>query len=179
MILSKRDTISSLLIPNGKNTRPVLKKFYEDPDNNPLETPSGKIEFYSERLAKHFPDDKERPPVPHWIEKGEGHDERVSSQRAKKYPLLVVSNHGQWRVHANCDDINWTREATTCKVKGSDGYMYEPLWINTKDAAARGIKSGDIVRIYNERGSVLAGAYISERIMPGAVFIDHGARYDP
>ena len=156
-----------------------MKAFYDDPEGNRLSTPSGKIEFYSERLAKAFPGDKERPPVPHWIERGETHDERVTSDRAKKYPLLQVSNHPHWRVHANNDDITWTREAPTCKVKGEDGYMYEPLWMNTGDAAARGIKNGDIVKIYNERGTVLGGAFVSERIMPGAVQMDHGARYDP
>ena len=158
----------------GRKTRPVLIKFYEDPEANPLPTPSGKLEFYSERLAKNFPDDKERPPIPKWIEKGETHDERLSSERAKKYPLLMMSNHGRWRVHAQCDDISWTREAPTCKVKGPDGYMYEPLWINPKDAEKRGIKSGDIVKVYNERGAVLGGAIVSERIMPGVSI--HGPR---
>jgi len=164
--------------PEWKKHRSRLTDFYEEPENNPLKTPSGKIEFYAQNLAKHFPDDKERPPVPHWIEKGEGHDERLSSERARKYPLLIMSNHGRWRVHANHDDISWTREAPTCKVKGPDGYMYEPLWINPADAAARGIESGDVVKVYNERGGVLGGAYITERIMPGVVYMDHGARYD-
>jgi anaerobic selenocysteine-containing dehydrogenase len=153
-------------------------KFYEDPIANPLETPSGKLEFYSERLASHFPDDNERPPIPKWIEKGVSHDERLSSDRARKYPLLQMSNHGRWRVHAQCDDITWTRETPTCKVKGSDGYMYEPLWINPQDAAKRGIKHGDIVKVYNERGAVLGGAIVWERIMPGVVYMDHGARVD-
>jgi len=153
-------------------------KFYEDPENNPLPTPTGKLEIYSESLAKHFPDDKERPPIPKWIEKSEMHDERISSVRAKAHPLLVMSNHGRWRVHAQCDDISWTREAPTCKVTGPDGYKYEPVWINTLDAAERGIKSGDIVKIFNERGGVMAGAIVWERIMPGAISIDHGARVD-
>ncbi len=157
---------------------PGFRKFYDDPEANPLPTPSGKLEFYSERLAKHFPDDKERPPVPHWIEKGESHDERLSSERAKKYPLLIMSNHGRWRVHAQCDDISWTREAPTCKVKGADGYKYEPLWLHPSDAAKRGIKNGDIVKVYNERGVVLGGALVWERIMPGVVSMDHGARVD-
>jgi anaerobic selenocysteine-containing dehydrogenase len=165
--------------PEWKKYPAGLLKFHEDPENNPLKTPSGKIEFYAQNLAKHFPDDTERPPVPHWIEKGESHDEALSSERAKKYPLLVVSNHGRWRVHAQCDDITWTREAPTCKVKGSDGYNYEPLWINPADAAVRGIESGNVVKIYNERGAVLGGAYVTERIMPGVVYMDHGARYDP
>ena len=47
------------------------------------------------------------------------------------------------------------------------------------DAVERGIENGDVVKIYNERGAVLAGAYVTERIMPGVVYIDHGARYDP
>jgi anaerobic selenocysteine-containing dehydrogenase len=154
-------------------------EFYEDPDNHPLKTPSGKIEFYAQNLAKHFPDDKERPPVPHWIEKGESHDETLSSERAKKYPLLIMSNHGRWRVHAQCDDISWTREAPTCKVKGPDDYKYEPIWMNPAVAAARGIENGDIVKVFNERGAVLCGAYVTERLMPGVVYVDHGARYDP
>ena len=87
--------------PDWDKLPPGMRAFHDDPDNNRLLTPSGKIEFYSQNLAKHFPNDKERPPVPHWIEKGESHDERISSVRAKKYPLLVVSNHGHWRVHAN------------------------------------------------------------------------------
>jgi trimethylamine-N-oxide reductase (cytochrome c) len=165
--------------PEWKKYPAGLKKFYEDPENNPLTTPSGRIEFYSQNLARHFPNDKERPPVPHWIEKGESHDEALSSERAKKYPLLIMSNHGRWRVHAQCDDITWTREAPTCKVKGLDGYNYEPLWINPADAVARGIDSGDVVKVYNERGAVLGGAYVTERIMPGVVYMDHGARYDP
>ena len=71
----------------------------------------------------------------------------------KKFPLLVVSNHGRWRVHANLDDVTWIREIPTCKVKGPDGYLYEPLWINPADAAKRGIENGDVVKVFNERGA--------------------------
>ena len=94
------------------------------------------------------------------------------------FPLLMMSNHGRWRVHSQCDDISWTREAPTCKVRGYDGYMYEPVWINPMDASARGIESGDIVKLYNERGAVLCGAYVTEGIMPGVAYVDHGARTD-
>ena len=80
----------------------------------------------------------------------------------RAYPLLMMSNHGRWRVHAQCDDITWTREAPTCKVKGPDGYMYEPVWIHPTDAARDGIKNGDIVKVFNERGIVLGGAYVGE-----------------
>jgi trimethylamine-N-oxide reductase (cytochrome c) len=95
------------------------------------------------------------------------------------FPLLLMSNHGRWRVHAQADDISWTREAPTCKVTGPDGYKYEPVWINPQEADKRGIKSGDIVKVFNERGIVLCGAYVTERMMPAVAYVDHGARYDP
>jgi trimethylamine-N-oxide reductase (cytochrome c) len=165
--------------PDWEKRPAGMKGFCDDPDNHTLKTPSGKIEFYSQGLAKNFPDDAERPPVPHWIEKGESHDERITGERAKKYPLLIISNHGRWRVHAQCDDITWFNETPTGKIKGPDGYSYEPLWMHPVDAAARGIEDGDIIKVYNERGAVLGGAYVSERIMPGSLSMDHGARYDP
>jgi anaerobic selenocysteine-containing dehydrogenase len=164
--------------PDWEKDPPGLREFYDDPEANPIPTPSGKLEFYSERLYKNFPDDKERPPYPKWIEKGETHDERISSDRARIFPLLLMSNHGRWRVHAQADDITWDREVPTCKVKGADGYKYEPVWINPGDAAKRGIKDGDIVKIFNERGVVLCGARVWERLMPGVVYVDHGSRCD-
>lgn len=148
-----------------------LYNFYMDPEKYPLPTPTGKLEFWSQSLADNFPDDNERPPIPKYIEKSETHDESLTSERARKYPLLVMSNHGRWRVHAQCDDISWTREALTGKVKGPDGYMYEPVWINPRDAIQRDIQTGDIVKIFNERGTVLAGAMVWERIMPGVISI--------
>jgi anaerobic selenocysteine-containing dehydrogenase len=99
--------------------------------------------------------------------------------RAEKFPLLVCSNHPRWGVHANHEDISWLREIHTYKVRGPNGYQYQPVWINPADAVKRNIASGDVVKIYNERGIVLAGAFVTERIMPGVISIDHGAKYDP
>ena len=90
-----------------------------------------------------------------------------------------MSNHPRHRVHAQMDDCDWFREINTCKVKGSDGYLYEPVWMNSVDADKRGIRNGDVVKIFNERGAVLSGAYVMERIMPGVIGVEHGARYDP
>jgi trimethylamine-N-oxide reductase (cytochrome c) len=165
--------------PDWKRHKPGMRAFYEDPENNPLQTPTGKIEFYSQNLAEHFPDDMERPPVPHFIPHGESHQESLLHAESNKFPLLIVSNHGRWRVHANLDDVTWFKEIQTCKLRGPDGYLYEPLWMNPEDAEERGIKNGDVVKTYNARGAVLGGAYVTERIMPGVVYQDHGARYDP
>jgi len=155
-----------------------LQLFAEDPQMHPLRTPSGKLEFYSLGLAENFPDDKIRGPVPHWIEEGDGHQERISSKRAQDYPFLLVSNHPRWRVHAQHDDITWLREISTCKVTGPDGYKYEPIWVNPRDAAKLGLQDGDIAKLYNERGAVLGGVLVTERIMKGALYQDHGARTD-
>ncbi len=164
--------------PNWEEHSPGMYDFYKDPKNNPLSTPSGLLEFESMDLKKYFPDDKERGPVPHWVECSEMHDERLGGERARNYPLLVVSNHPRHRVHANLDDNNWFHEIPTCKVRGADGYLYEPVLMNPVDAAARGIAEGDVVKIYNERGAVLCGARVWERIMPGVIYVDHGSRAD-
>ena len=63
-VLRKRSTTSIPTAKDWENDPPGFRKFYEDPEKNPLPTPTGKLEFYSDRLAKHFPDDKERPPYP-------------------------------------------------------------------------------------------------------------------
>lgn len=166
-------------IENWEDMPPGFQNFAYDPENFPLDTPSGKLELYSESLAEYFPDDKERRPYPYFIWESDEHHERRDSDRAKDYPFLLVSNHPHWRVHAQYDDIPWFREIDTCKIEGPDGYKYEPLWINPVDAEKLGIKHKDIVKIYNERGWVMGGAYVTERIMPGAVLQDHGARLDP
>ena len=163
----------------AKDDVPGLGDFANDPEEYPLETPTGLLEYSSSNIEKYMPDDTERPPVPHWVEKGPWHDERISSERAETYPLLCVSNHGRWRIHAQCDDIPWSREVETMKIKGEDGYLYEPCWLSPEEAAKRGIKHGDIVKVFNERGIVLCGAYITERLIEHTCYVDHGSRLDP
>ena len=138
---------------------PGLRKFYEDPAKILCRHPQRQTGILFRDVWPNIsPMTRRGRPIPKWIEKSKTHDERLSGSRAKKFPLLMMSNHGRWRVHAQCDDISWTREVPTCKVKGWDGYLYEPVWIHPVDAAKRGIKDGDIVKIYNERGIVLGGA---------------------
>jgi trimethylamine-N-oxide reductase (cytochrome c) len=107
------------------------------------------------------------------------HDETPHGERAKSYPLLLTANPARFRVHVQGDDIAWFREIETVKVKGRDGYAYEPLWISPEDAETRGIENGDIVKIHNDRGIILTGAKISERVAPGSVVIAKGSRVDP
>ncbi len=87
-----------------------------------------------------------------------------------------VEEHPRFRFHVQGDDIDWIQEIH--KVRGPDGYMYEPCWIHPTDAAARNIKHGDVIIVHNDRGGVLCGAIVTERIIPGALSIDHGAKID-
>ena len=54
-----------------------------------------------------------------------------------------------------------------------------PVRIHPSDTAARGIASGDIVRLFNDRGARLAGAVVSDQVMAGVVQLSTGAWYDP
>jgi trimethylamine-N-oxide reductase (cytochrome c) len=155
-----------------------LIEFYNDPEGHPLGTPSGKLEYYSTSLAQYFPDDTERQPIPKWIDESTEHKERQYLDRGCSYPFLLVSNHPHFRVHAQHDDVTWLREIETCKVVGPDGYRYEPIWVNPIDAGKLGLKTGDIARIYNERGGVLGGIIVTERIIPNTIYQDHGSRVD-
>jgi len=147
-----------------------MAKFYRGEAR--LETPSGKLEFESGMVLKYDSDDPERPPVAKWM----GHDDLPTSPRREKYPFMLLSNHPRYRFHAQGDEIIWLREVY--KVRGPDGYLYEAAWINPADAEKLGVKTGDVVMIYNELGTVLAGALVTERVKPGVVSVDHGSRVD-
>ena len=51
--------------------------------------------------------------------------------------------------------------------------------INRADAEARGISDGDVVRVFNDRGAILAGAVLTDDIRHGVIQISTGAWYDP
>jgi trimethylamine-N-oxide reductase (cytochrome c) len=151
---------------------PAYRAFYDDPDANPMGTPTGLFEFESQLLKENFPDEKERPPVARYViggpaSEGWTHDESPFSDRTMDYPLLMVSSTSTWKHHSMFSDVPWTREIE--KVIGWDGYAYAPVWIHPTDAANRGIKDGDIVKVFNERGGVLGGAVLNEKVRPGAL----------
>lgn len=53
------------------------------------------------------------------------------------------------------------------------------VWISVADAKARGIKDGDLVRVYNQRGEVVMPAYVTSRESPGTACIYPHSQYDP
>ena len=104
------------------------------------------------------------PPIPKYIEPWEGPTDPLR----KNYPLQLVTSHIKRRAHSQYDTVPWLREVGP-----------QAIAISTVDAHARGIKDGDMVRVYNERGVMIIRARITERIMPSVVDIPQGAWYDP
>jgi molybdopterin guanine dinucleotide-containing S/N-oxide reductase-like protein len=142
-----------------------------------LGTFSGKIEFESVSLKQYFPDDKERPVVPRYIPSWEGHH---TSELFAKYPLALVSPHPRMSFHCHYDKhTDWLNDIPVHRIK-KDGYPWWPARISVEDAAKRGINSHDIVRLYNDRGSVLCVAVVTGRVRPGIVHsYASSALYDP
>jgi molybdopterin guanine dinucleotide-containing S/N-oxide reductase-like protein len=177
--------------PEPYTSTPAFRWFYEGrdcdtPDEmNPnkgterasqLATPSGKIEFVSGSLSTRTPDDEERPPIPRYIPSWEGPD----SELATRYPLQMISPHPRYSFHSHFDKTgSWVNEIPDHR-RLINGYYYWTIRISPSDAAARSIKDGDVVRLYNDRGSVLGAATVTERIKSGVVhsFCSCG-KYDP
>jgi biotin/methionine sulfoxide reductase len=55
----------------------------------------------------------------------------------------------------------------------------EAVWLHPADAAARGIRDGDVVRVFNDRGACLAGAVLTDAVRPGVSRLPTGAWFDP
>ena len=149
------------LQPAPKEARKWVRHgdFYSDPAANPLHTKSGKIEMFCETIAEMNLEDC--PGMPMWLEPAE------YLGNAKEGQLHVVSPHPWYRLHSQMDQSASLRDLY--KVQGR-----EPVRINAEDAAARGIADGDLVEIYNDRGTVIAGAVVSDEIMPGVISIYEG-----
>ncbi|MDA0764018.1 MAG: molybdopterin-dependent oxidoreductase [Proteobacteria bacterium] len=143
----------------------LMEDFRKDPIKNPLPTPSGKIEIFSQTISDF--NYKDCPGHPVWLEQ----DEWLGSVLTKDYPLQLISGQPANKLHSQLDNGS---ESLKDKIQGR-----EPIKINPKDALFRDLKNGDIVEVYNKRGKCLAGVIISNEVMKGVVFLPVGAWYDP
>ena len=139
--------------------------FRDDPEKNPLRTPSGKIEIVSQRIQLFGYDDCPGHAV--WLEPAEW----LGSRQADRYPIHLITNQPLHRLHSQLD---MSSVSLAAKIKGR-----EPILLHPADAAARGIKHGDVVRVFNDRGACLAGAVLTETIRERVAFLSTGAWYDP
>jgi biotin/methionine sulfoxide reductase len=149
------------------NDTPVVSfaAFRADPVANPLVTPSGRLELFSERIASFaLPD---CPGHPSWFEPAEW----LGAPLADRFPLHLLSDQPHTKLHSQLDHSAYSRAN-----KIADR---EPVSMHPDDAAARGIADGDRVRVFNDRGACLAGARLDAGLRPGVVKLSTGAWWDP
>jgi len=179
-------------VPEVRKPTPAYRWFWEDrpcdtPDElNPnrgtekghlLDTPTGKLEFSAVSLIENTPDDDERGPYAKYQPSWEGHH----SELFGKYPLHLISPHPRYGYHTHYDaHSNWLAEIPDHRVLKEDGTYYLVARIHPETAAAKGIKDGDIIDLFNDRGDVLCVAKITKRVKPFTVhaYCSSG-RYEP
>jgi anaerobic dimethyl sulfoxide reductase subunit A len=126
-------------------------------DTSPLfNTSSGRLEIYSEKL-KEFGQG-----LPVYLESPDS----IRQPRAKSYPLNFLQLHSRTRHHSDFTDVDWLRQIDPEPV----------LNINSIDAEKRGIRDGDMVVTFNDRGKVKLKARIHEGMKPGVVSVGEGWR---
>ena len=155
----------SIAVPDTDEDRVLFDAFRADPEANRLRTPSGRIELFSEEVEAFGYADC--PGHATWLEG----DEWLGSPRAAQFPLALVANNPATRLHSQLDHGAYSQAS---KVQGR-----EPIRLHATDAASRGVQDGDVVRVFNDRGSCLAGAVISDAVRPGVVQLSTGAWFDP
>ncbi|UGT61078.1 molybdopterin-dependent oxidoreductase [Nocardia asteroides] len=140
-----------------------LERFRADPVRHPLRTPSGRIEIYSHAIAEAG----DLLGHPAWYPDREW----LGDPRAERFPLHLLSNQPATRLHSQLDNGATSRDAKIAER--------EPLRLHPADAAARGLRDGDLARVFNDRGAFLAGVATSDALLPGVAQIATGAWYDP
>lgn len=141
--------------------------FRKDPEINALGTPSGFIEITSRKIGRYGYEHCQDHPM--WFEKTERSHGGPGSD---KHPYWLQSCHPDKRLHSQMCESEEYR--ATYAVQGR-----EPVYINPIDAKEKGIKDGDLVRVYNDRGQLLAGAVLSDSYPRGIIRIEEGAWYGP
>ena len=123
-----------------------------------FDTPSGKFEITSTVLREHGYE-----PLPEYTEPGEGPLARPDL--ARRYPLVFNSG----------SRTRFDFRSQHHGVKSLAQHNSSPtVWMNTGDAAARGIADGDRVRVETPRGAVTVRAVVTEDIIRGAVDVSMG-----
>src|SRR5881397_3082981 len=117
-------------------------------------TPSGKVEFYSERLAR-----QGLPALPTYLPLEEGPENR---ELAARYPLQCLVPPNRFFLNSSFSQSELLR-----RRQGSATAM-----LAAADAAARGIRDGDSIRVESARGAARFTARITDATRPGVVVIE-------
>jgi anaerobic dimethyl sulfoxide reductase subunit A len=158
-----------------QNLEPVISMDSFINGGNALRTPSGKIEMYSVKMAQFgaertFNEDIQGDYVTalpkHQATWGGFDDSDKETQ--EKFPLQLVGYHTKGRTHSSYHNVPWLREA-----------VEDAVWMNPKDAEARGLSNGSIVKVFNQYGTLEVPVKTTMRVMPGVAALGQGAWYAP
>jgi trimethylamine-N-oxide reductase (cytochrome c) len=131
-----------------------------------LQTQSGKIEFIPNSLKRGDPDNDERPVLNRYFPGWEG---PANEELAKKYPLQLATGHPRHSFHSHLDGKGThINEIPDHRIR-VDGYAYWVVRMNDADAKARGLKDRDLVKVYNDRGTVICAVEVSPLVAPGTI----------
>ncbi|VEB98973.1 Anaerobic dimethyl sulfoxide reductase chain A [Klebsiella pneumoniae] len=152
--------------PNGHFV--AYRDFRRDPEAHPLKTPSGKIEIYSSRLAE--------------IAAAGSWRKTKLSARCRSTPPHLKAGTIRCAASIRCSCLVSTIKrapipatATLMYYKRPVARKYGSIRLTRKK---RGIKNGDMVRVFNQRGEVRLPAKVTPRIMPGVSAMGQGAWHD-
>ena len=141
-------TVESLRANGGIGELNISHVAYPD---HRYTTPSGKVEFYSERAAQHG-----LPALPEY-----------QPRPGSEYPLELRNGRMLTHFHAFYDH----GRALPSIDKLEEG---PSLWISPADASERGLTDGMPVRLHNERGECSALARVTDDVPPGTVWMHDG-----
>src|SRR5207302_1249138 len=140
-----------------------------------LQTQSGKLEFECNSL-KRF-NDPERPPIVKYEPSWEGPH---SGEMYERYPLQMLTPHSKYSFHTQGDGKDSFLLNIEDHRVNIDGYHYWIMRLNAEDAAERGIKKHDLVKVFNDRGAVICAALPTQRLPRGVCHgYESSAIYDP
>lgn len=139
---------------------------YSEEFGKGLQTQSGKIEFVSSSIERGDPGNNERPAMNTYVRSWEGH---LTEDLVKKFPLQLLATHSRYSFHTYSDGKGSTINDIEDHRILINGHYYWVVRMNTADAAQRGIRHHDVVRIFNDRGSVLCAVDSSPLIVAGVV----------
>jgi len=157
---SKNTGMEHITIEDLKREGHVPVAFHKDPESRPfqpftaglLTTPSGKIEFYSEKLAA-----AGRDPLPNFVPPVESR----WGETAKRFPLELLGRKNDNYMNSTFANLPGHRKM--------ESRLNQKLEIHPQDAESRGVAEGDRVRLFNERGAIELTATLNAHLPAGVV----------
>lgn len=136
---------------------------------NGFNTATGRAQFYMENIQPNTNYGQEwdvrKECLPYWEPPYEAWFE---NELFKKYPFIYTSERSKYMVHTQYSHVPWLKELQKEPV----------IFINNEDAKKKGIKDGDTVKVFNDRGYVVIKAVLSAGVRPGILMMDHGWQED-